>query len=388
MDIDKIRTDTLHCQDIIHFNNAGASLPTKFVNEAIIHYLTQEETIGGYELEAAKQTEIAEIYDEIAKLIHCDSNEIALTDNATTAFNRAIFSIDFKAGDTIITSELEYGNNFLNYLRLKKEKGINIKTIPGNNDSPFDLEEFEKAIDNSTKLVAVTHMPTNSGAVVPIEAIGQITKAHDILYLVDTCQSIGHYPTFVDKIGCDFLTATGRKYLRGPRGVGFLYVNKNILNKLEPFSIEMTGAEWKSIDHYQKLGTIKMFEGWEKPYSLVMGLSAAVKYANNLGIENIWKRVSFVANDLRTKLQNVNGVTIYDGKGELSGIVSITKNGVDTTKLQNHLRKHKINTSISPQFTSLTDMQKKNLMTSNRLSLHYYNTTEEIDKVVETIDRI
>lgn len=388
MNIEQLRKDTPHCNDLTHFNNAGAALPSKFVNESILEFLEAESRIGGYEIVEERAKQIGEFYTEAAALIKASPDEIAITDSASTAFSKAIFSIPFKLGDKIITSELEYGNNFLNYLKLKKEKGIEIITIRGNEASPISIEELKNAIDSKVKLIAITHMPTSSGVIAPVKEIGKIAKENGILYLVDTCQSIGQFPVYVDELQCDFLNATSRKYLRGPRGLGFLYVRKRILASLDPFSFEMLGAEWKSQERYDLNYSSKMFETYEKPYAFLIGFSAAIKYANQLGIENIWQRISYLSNYLREQLGNVSGVKLYDGSGLRSGIISFTKDGVDPFKMHKELQDKKINSSVLYQFTSLLEMQKKNLVNGNRLSLHCYNTKTEINKVVSEIDKM
>ena len=388
MDIEQLRKDTPHCEDLTHFNNAGAALPSRFVNESILEFLEAESRIGGYEIVEERANQISEFYTEAAALIKASPEEIAVTDSASTAFSKAIFSIPFEQGDKIITSELEYGNNFLNYLKLKKEKGIEIIIIGGDEASPININELENAIDSKVKLIAITHMPTSGGVIAPVKEIGKIAKENGVLYLVDTCQSIGQCPVSVDELQCDFLNATSRKYLRGPRGLGFLYVRKSILPTLDPFSFEMLGAEWKSQDRYDLNFSSKMFETYEKPYAFLMGFSAAIKYANHLGIEQIWQRILELSTYLREQLKNVPGVKLYDGSGLRSGIISLTKDGVDPFKMHKQLQDKRINSSVLYQFTSLLEMQKKNLVNGNRLSVHCYNTKPEIDIIVSEIDRM
>lgn len=389
MNIDQIRKDTLHCKNLIHFNNAGASLPTKFVNEAIIDFIREEEATGGYEMQDKYAEHLKGVYREIAKLIKSDEDEIALTDSASTAFSKALYSIPFKAGDEIITSEIEYSSNYLNYLKVKKDKGINIVTISGKGDAVIDLEKLEAAISKKTKLIAVTHMPTSSGAIAPVVEVGKIAKAHGILYLVDTCQSMGHYPTFVDEIACDFLTGTSRKYIRGPRGLGFLYAKKTVYKQLDPYMIESLGATWTSKENYDLNHTSKMFETFEKPYGFVMGLQAAVKYANDIGIHNIWQRTKELSSKARQRFAEIEGLRMHDGEGgELSGIVTLTIENKSSEEIHAELMRNRVNSSICRPFSSLTDMEAKGLSSCNRLSLHYYNTEEEIERVADILQNI
>ncbi|WP_235297143.1 aminotransferase class V-fold PLP-dependent enzyme [Portibacter marinus] len=389
MNIKQVRKDTPGAGEVIHFNNAGASLPTKFVNNAIKKWLDEEEMTGGYEMESKYESEIMGLYAEIAKLIHCSKDEIAITDNASTAFSKALYAIPFKAEDEIITSEIEYSSNYLNYLKLKKDKGIKLTLIPTDEEGPVDVEALKKAINKKTKLIAITHMPTSSGAIAPVKEIGKIAKQNNIIYMVDTCQSIGHYPTFVDEIQCDFLNGTSRKYLRGPRGLGFLYARRSIYEKLDPYMLEAMGAEWNGRDNYDLNYTSKMFECFEKPVGFMMGLKAAIHYANELTIEHIWTRIDELASYARERWSRIKGVQLHDGNGkELSGIITLTLKDQSPQKVQELLSKHGINSSLCKPFTSYTDMKNKGLASSNRLSLHYYNTLEEIERVADKLQNI
>lgn len=388
MSIEKWRNDTPNCESMIHFNNAGSSLPVQAVNQAIIGYLEEEQSVGGYELEAKRRSELDEFYSEVATLIHAKPSEIAITDSASTSFSKAIFSIPFIEGDEIITSELEYVNNFLAYLKLKKDKGIKIKVISGNGEDPIFLDQLEEAINSNTKLIAITHMPTSSGVVAPIEKIGEIAAKHEILYLVDTCQSVGQYPLDVRKIKCDFLTATARKYLRGPRGLGFLYVNEKVLDRLEPPSLESGGARWQDEASYKLNSTIKMFENYEKSYALVLGFKESVKYINRVGIEVIWQRIQELSQYFRDQLLTIDGVQLYDGNAVRSGIIAATKAGLTPQTILKDLTDNKVNAWVSKSDYSVLEMGRNNLEATLRLSLHYYNTQEEIDKVVDLIRTI
>ena len=388
MDIDKIRKDTPGAEFVRHFNNAGASLPTQQVLDATLHYLKQEALTGGYRFAAQQAEEINAFYVEAAKLIHAKPSEIALTQSASSSLSLALYAIPFEQGDVILTSEIEYGNNFLNYLSLKERKGVEIRVFPMGENGFFDLEKFENYIDEKVKLIAITHIPTNSGIVAPVAEIGKIAKKHKILYMVDACQSIGQFPFDVEEIGCDFCTATSRKYLRGPRGLGFLYVREAVMESLSPVFLEMLYADWKSETDYQLNRSAKMFETWEKPYSLMAGFTAAIQYANDLGMENIWERVQYLSDYLRKQLETVEGVTVYDIGTVKCGIVTFTKAGISPEKLQQHLQFLEINTSVSGRFSTVIDMDNRGLSAVNRASVHYFNTEAEIDFLVEAINLV
>jgi selenocysteine lyase/cysteine desulfurase len=388
MDIDKIRRDTPGSEFVRHFNSAGASLPTQQVLDATLRFLKQEALTGGYRFAAQQEKEINEFYTEAAKLIHAKPTEIALTQSASSSLSLALYAIPFERGDVILTSEIEYGNNFLNYLNLKERKGVEIRVFPMEKDGCFDLGKFENYIDKKVKLIAITHIPTNSGIVFPVAEIGEIAKKHNILYLVDACQSIGQFPFNVEDIGCDFCTATSRKYLRGPRGLGFLYVRESVMESLSPVFLEMLFADWQSETGYQLNRSAKMFETWEKPYSLMAGFTAAIRYANDLGAVNIWERVQHLAVYLRKRLETVEGVTIHDIGTVKCGIVSFTKLGISPEKLQQYLQSLEINTSVSGRFSSVLDMDNRGLSAVNRASVHYFNTEWEIEFLINAVTHI
>lgn len=385
MNIQKIRKDTPGTQHLTHFNNAGASLTTQPVLDAIQDFLQREAITGGYRFMAQEVNVINEFYVQAATLINASTTEIALTQNASSSLSLALYSIPFESGDIILTSEIEYGNNYLNYLKLQEEKGVKIRVFPLGKNNLFDLNDFENYIDDKVKLIAITHIPTNSGMVIPVEAIGKIAKKHGILYMIDACQSIGQLPFDVEKIGCDFATATSRKYLRGPRGLGFLYVRKSVIDTLSPVFLEMLFAEWKNESEFQLNKSIKMFEVWEKPYALMAGFTAALKYANDLGMDNIWQRTQYLANYLRQQLQTVEGVTVQDIGAVQCGIVSFTKAGISPETVQQHLENLNINTSVSGRFSSVIDMDNRGLSAVIRASVHYYNTVEEIDFLIKNL---
>jgi cysteine desulfurase/selenocysteine lyase len=241
-EIGLFRNDTNGTRKKIHFNNSGASLPPNSVVNAVMDYLHDEALIGGYEMEDSRKEQIENTYHLIAKLINADPSEIAITENAGMAWGLAFNGIDFKEGDEIVTSEMEYVTNLLAFTDVKQNKGVQVKVIPNDENGNFLFSEFERVINPKTKLIAITHIASSNGGMMPINAIGRVARKHGILYLVDACQSAGHLPVDVKQIGCDMLSVTGRKYLRAPRGTGFLYIRKEIQNQIKPFFID-----WHSI---------------------------------------------------------------------------------------------------------------------------------------------
>ncbi|WP_208346293.1 aminotransferase class V-fold PLP-dependent enzyme, partial [Aetokthonos hydrillicola] len=265
-DLIRARNETPGCENVLHFNNAGAALMPKLVLDSIISHLLLEAEIGGYEAAERSRDAVEHVYDSVATLIGCDRDEIAIIENATRAWDMAFYSIPFSSGDRILTSAAEYGSNYLAFLQVSRKTGAKVEVIPNDEHGQISINALRNAIDEHAKLIAITHIPTNGGLVNPAFSVGEVAREAGILYLLDACQSIGQMPIDVNLIGCDFLSATGRKYLRGPRGTGFLYVRRDTLEKVEPPFLDIRAARWIAKDQYQVRPDARRFENWETNY--------------------------------------------------------------------------------------------------------------------------
>ena len=352
---------------------------------AVLNYLQEEALYGGYETMSKYDRELRQTYQNIASLINCEPEEVALVENATVAWNMAFSSIEFRKGDVILTSEVEYGSNFVNYLKAKKEKGVIVQVIPPDANGAVDVEALEAMISPAVRLISITHIPTNGGLINPVAAIGEIAAKHGILYLVDSCQSVGQMPMDVQKIQCSFLTATGPKFLRGPRGTGFLYVSKAVMDQLNPPFLDHHAAQWIDAEHYTMHPAAQRFENWESSRALQMGLSEAVAYANQLGVENTWMRIQQLADYTREELAKIPDIEVLDMGKQKCGIVTFRKQGTPAPMLHQYLEKNAINTSVVARASTLLDMQRRHLDSINRASVHYYNTFEEIDRLTAVL---
>jgi len=388
IDNQKIRTDTPGCQHRIHFNNAGSSLPPKPVIQTQLRYLLEESLIGGYELANERKEELNRVYHHIASLIGAQANEIAIMENATQAWHMAFHAFSFDPGDRIITTEIEYASNFISYLQKKKTYGIEIIVIDLDELGNLNIHQLEEETRKGAALISMSHIPTNSGAVLPAEEIGKLAKCSHIPFLLDACQSVGQYPLDVEKIGCDLLTATGRKYLRAPRGTGFLYVNDKTMSKLHPPFIDLHGADWITEGQYElKQGAVR-FENFETNMALKLALGEAANYAARVGIENIWDRIQYLANNLRNQLSKLDGFTVHDQGEKLCGIVTFTHQNNDAATIQQLLAEKGINVSVTTHQSALLDMQRKSLKEAVRASVHYYNTEQEISVMIYALRNI
>ena len=283
-EIQQIRDLTPGVRNIIHFNNAGASLMTKQVAETIIDYTHHELNYGGYETFEKYASQIDRVYPAIAEYLGADPSEVAVMENATVAWGHAFLSIPLEQGDIILTSVSEYASNYIGFLQAKKRIGVEIQVIPNDEFGQVDVTKLTEMMSPRVKLIAITHVPTNGGLVNPAAEIGKIARQHDVWYLLDACQSVGQMPINVKELGCDFLSATSRKYLRGPRGVGFLYVSTNRLDQLEPVIMDLHGAHLEDTNTYVARGDARKFENWESNMAGILGLATAIDYMLDLGI--------------------------------------------------------------------------------------------------------
>ena len=388
LNLQKLYHDTPGKKNSIHLNNAGASLMSQQVLDTQISHLELEAAIGGYEAMAERKKEIADVYVSIAELIGANANEIAIVENATVGWAMAFYAIDFKPGDRILTVEAEYISNYMAYLHMARDKGVSIEVIPSGRDGNLCIDTLENMIDENVKLISATHIPTNSGLINAVSDIGKVAKKYNIYFLVDACQSVGQMPIDVDEIGCDMLSATGRKYLRGPRGVGFLYVRKSIIRKLHPPIIDLRSADWLNSNEYKLKEDAQRFESWESNYAAVLGLGSAVDYALNLGLNNIQLRNTELASYLRTCLKKIDTVHIHAISNRQCAITSFYVQDQTASNIVNELRKNNINTSVSDPRSTLLDANKNKLPSLIRASVHYYNDKDEIDNFIKVLSSL
>lgn len=384
-DLDKLRLDTPGVAHRNHLNNAGAGLLARPVLEKMVTYLRREADIGGYEAAYEASGELAAVYDSVARLVGASPSEIALTENATVAWQMAFYALRFKPGDRILTARAEYAANYVAFLQVAQRTGAVIDVIPDDAQGVLDPAALERMIDGRVRLIAITWMPTNSGLVNPAEQVGKIARAHGIPYLLDACQAVGQTPVDVERLGCDMLSATGRKFLRGPRGTGFLYVRKSLLPDLEPPMIDHFGAVWVAPDRYELRPDARRFETWENNYAARLGLGAAVDYALAVGLGEAERRCRQLASALRDLLRNVPGVALHDPGAELSAIVSFSVQGRDAAAVNLQLLNAGINVSHSKPSSALLDHLARQLPTVLRASPHYYNTPQELEALAAAL---
>jgi cysteine desulfurase / selenocysteine lyase len=386
-DIAKARRDTPGCENVLHFNNAGASLMPDPVLNAVVKHLQLEASIGGYEAKERELERIEHVYEAAASLINCRPSEIAVVENATRAWDMAFYSITFKPGDRILTAKAEYISNYIAYLQVAQRTGAKIEVIPNDEHGQTSVARLREMLDERVKLISITHVPTHGGLVNPAAEIGKVARDAGVLYLLDACQSVGQMPIDVREIGCDILSTTARKFLRGPRGIGFLYVSQDLIEGLEPPFLDMHAARWVARDKYEIQPDARRFENWEMYYAGKIGLGVAIDYALGWGVEVTWARLKQLAEELRANLLKLGFVDLHDLGKVRCGIVTFTVRGVDSANVQRKLAAEKINVSISLEEYSRLDLAERGIKDLVRASVHYYNTTEEIRRFCDCLAR-
>ncbi len=384
---DKIRqwrADTPGCDHVIHFNNAGASLMPRPVLTAIVDHLQREAQFGGYESADAAADAGHEAYADVARLIGAEARNVAVVENATVAFFQALSAFDFRDGDIIVTTRNDYISNQLAYLSLAKRHGVEIQRAADLPSGGVDPQSVRELLRNPrVRLLAVTWIPTNSGLIQPVETIGEIAAEAGVPYLVDACQAVGQLPIDVERLHCDFLSATARKFLRGPRGIGFLYVSDRALQRGDaPLYIDMRGASWVTADTFELAPDARRFENWEFAYALLLGLGAAARYAIAQGIERCSARTIMLADNLRSKLSQTARVL---DRGEKRGAIVTADFGRSAAKIVAELHERHINTSATYRAWAVLDMDEKGVKSALRMSPHYYNTEEELDALIDAL---
>jgi cysteine desulfurase / selenocysteine lyase len=387
-DIVRLRAETAGCEQSTFFNNAGASLPPRAVVARVIEHLRLEEQVGPYEAADLVAPELGRLYDSVARLLGCAAEEVALQENATRAWEMAFYSLQFAPGDRIVTAANEYASNYIAFLQVARRTGAEICVVESDQAGEVDLEALRGLLDDRVKLIALTHVPTNGGLVQPAARVGELARGAGIPFLLDACQSVGQMPIDVNVLGCDMLCATGRKYLRGPRGTGFLYVRSAMLAQMEPPLLDLHAATWVEKGKFEIRDDAKKFETWESAAALRLGLGVAIEYALALGLERIERRVQYLAALLRERLAEVEGVTVWDLGRVRCGIVTFTHERHPAGDVMQWLQANGIAVRTIVRSSTRIDMEQRGLDELVRASVHYYNTEAEVERLCAVLRAI
>ena len=374
--------------DQIHLNHAGSSLPPQVVLDTQLEYLQREAAVGGYELATERADDLAAVSASIGRLLGAQPHEIARFENATAAWNAAFWSVAMEEGQRVLVHDHEYGANSVAFLRAVEEHGVTVERVPSDETGQVSVAAMADALSGGdVALVSLTHVPTNGGLVNPAVEIGALARSAEVPFLLDACQSVGQLHLDVDAIGCDFLSATGRKFLRGPRGTGFLYVRDSVLDRVRPSQPDHHGADLVASDRYALARGAQRFEYWEYNHAAWLALGAAVEHALSWGTARIEATVAERAAQLRERLTG-GGFRVYDEGVRQCGIVTVGSERADgptAAELGERLGAHRIHSSLTVDGSARYDVERRNLPPLLRLSVHYTTTVDELDRTVDVL---
>ncbi|MFW2334347.1 aminotransferase class V-fold PLP-dependent enzyme [Ilumatobacter sp.] len=389
IDVDAVRADTPGCEVVAHFNSAGSSLPPVCVVDSVVEYLRREALIGGYEIADERHEDLSAVYTAACSLFGGRPDNWAFVESATRAWNAAFSALRFEVGDRVLTTRAEYPSNMGGLLRAGELQGVEIVVVPDDEHGQVDVSALESLLDERTRLVSLMHVPTQGGLVNPVIEVGRLLRDTPILYQVDACQSVGQLPVDVDTIGCDILSFTGRKFLRGPRGTGMVWAGDAALERMaNPAGVDGWGSSWDEPMTITPAATARRFEPYEVFFAGKVGLATAMRYAADIGVAEIAARNELLAGRLREALTAIDAVTVRDQGTERCAIVTFTVAGHAPRDIQTLLRGQRINVSIASQMSARLDFPDRGLDEVVRASVHYFNTIDEVDALVAAIERL
>jgi selenocysteine lyase/cysteine desulfurase len=387
-DVIRLRADTPGCLTRHHFNNAGSALPPQVVVDTMVDHLRREAEIGGYEAHAEAQDRIDAVYTSLGRLVGSGPESIALTTSATDSWLRGFLSIPLAAGDRVLVSQAEYASNVLAVMSAVRRVGAAVEAVPDDATGVLDVAALRGMLDERVKVVAVTHAPSQNGLLNPAEEIGRTIResGSGAWYVLDSCQSIGQVPLDAAAIGADFLSATGRKFLRGPRGTGFLWASERAQH-LEPALIDLDSATWTGENTYVVQPHAKRFESWEKSYAGMLGMGAAADYALDIGLDVTARRLGWIADRIRVALTEIPGVVVRDRGSVRTAIVTFSAEGHDAADLVRSIKASGVNVSYSPREYAIRDFDAQGVSGLVRVSPHVYTDDSDIGALLDAVRR-
>lgn len=383
--IKALRAETPGATNRLHFDNCGASLMPLPVLKVLRGHIDLEAKVGGYVAHEQQFAAHERVYGSLAALLGGEASNYALTSSAVDAWNKAFYSVALKPGDNIITAFNEYCSNYVAFLQQAQRHSAEVRVAEAGDDGALDLTHLESLIDQNTRLIAIAHVPSSSGQVNPVVEVGNIAKKHNVLYLLDACQAVGQMCVDVDEIGCDMLTGTSRKFMRGPRGVGFLYISDAARNMIEPAMLSNQAAAWVSADRYELRNDARIFEDWERNVADQLAFGAALDYLLALGPKKVFARTQSLAATLRTALYDTAGVAGTCPDNAKAAIVTFNKAGMTAPDVKAALEQQGIGVQVASVMHTRLDLEARGIESTVRVSPHYYNTEDEIERFVAAV---
>ncbi|MFS8198425.1 FAD-dependent oxidoreductase [Streptomyces sp. CWNU-52B] len=385
LDVAALRAATPGMRHAHHMNAAGAALPSAATLAAVTDHLRLESLLGGYEAAEALADRTERVYHSAARLIGAGPQDIALVDSASTAWQRALGALRLKAGDRVLASSSTYVSSALHLLEMRDSHGIVLEVLPADESGQVDLGALESALRRPAALVTTAHVPTSSGLVEPVAEVGALAARAGVPLLLDATQSLGQLPVDVEEMGCAVVVATGRKFLRGPRGTGLLYVGPELRAGTRPAAPDVRGAQWSADFRYEVMPEARRYETWESSHALRLGLGTALDEALGLGVERIRDHVTALAERLRAGLAGVPGIRRTDPAAAASGIVTFLREDEDPRQTVRDLRATGFRLTTVPASHGQWDLGRRGLDRVARASLHVYNSEDDVDALVAAL---
>jgi cysteine desulfurase/selenocysteine lyase len=387
LDLPKIRAATPAYTEGIYLNSAAASLMPQDIIDVVQNHLRLESTHGGYRAASVVADQLQDLYVAASELLGCDPDEIAVTDGNSRGWSSAVGAMRFSAGDRILVSRSEWGGNYAALLHIARTCGAVVEVMPTDEDGAVSIDKLRTMLDERVRLIALTWLPANGGLVNPAAEVGALAKAAGVPFILDAAQAVGQMPVNVREIGCDILTAPGRKWLRGPRGTGFLYIRRELTEKLTPGIVDHFSAPWSGND-YELRKDARRFETAEASIALRLGLGAAIREALSFGPAAIQQQITSLAEDMRASLKTIARVKILDLGTRHSGLVSFIVDGISAATLHQLLQAEGIEVALSGMAFTPLDMSARGLTGVVRASPHLYTTQDDLSRLVSAVEKI
>ena len=368
--------------DKIYLNNASVSLMPSQSIEAMKEFLISYNSIGpdSKDSEPFVTEKLQNVRKIISKIISCQPDEVVLTQSTTDGINIVANGLSFDTNSNIIIRGMahEHHANFYPWIKLKEK--LSIKNLPIDKNGFFKLDDLESFIDVNTKLVSLSHALYNTGAILPVEEIGNILQDR-VPFFIDSAQTVGCIGDIdVSKIKCNFMSFNGSKWLCGPMGTGLFYCNRKSSELLEPMTI---GGESAIIYDDTNLAFKELpdkFQTGFRNYVGIVGLESSVKYLLNFGLKNIHDKNQYLSNLFREELSKIPNVVLYgpEDPNDRTSIVSFNIDGFDSQEIVDKLEKQNI-------VLAVREIMEKNIV---RASPHFFNTESEMLQVIDAIKKL
>ena len=391
-EVAELRARTPGTAERAHLNNAGAGLMSAATLDAVVGHLQREAHLGGYEAAEIAADDLAGVRSSAAQLLGAEPGEVAVATSDTAAWASAFWGFVFGGGlddrPRVVVDRVSYNSHWFALLQAAKHRPLDLHVVDPGPDGVLDLAALERALAEPTALLSITHVPTHSGAVAPVEAAGELARAAGAVYALDACQSVGQLPVDVAAIRCDIATVTGRKWLRGPRGTGLLYVAGSMVDRLDPPGIDATSASWPEAWRYELAPDAARFEHFEGPIAAQLGLGVAIDETLAIGVDRVATRIGELADHLRSELGALAGVELTDGDGPRGGIVTFASERCAPADLVAAATEARINIGTSRAATARLDLDPRGLDEVVRVSPHAYNTVDELDVLLDVVSQV